>query len=147
MQTINGHLINNDLVAAVHASRRLLENVLKNICIANEAKLKYKEDHYSLLEYLNAAKDEIEQRTKKSQFKEHYDDIFFEIEQTRYLGNSFVHGDDEDLTFNDAKVFCDAVYDLQEAVTCEECGSYIQFNKYNHKGYCTNKRCRDVFDI
>ena len=146
IQIIQKHLINNDLVAAVHASRRLLENVLKNICIANSALIKMKDKPHSLLDYLNAAKISIKKQTKGSPLEYDYDDLFFEVEQVRYLGNSFVHGDDEDLTFNEAKTFCDAVYNLQEAVTCEKCGSYIRFNKVNHTGQCTNKKCQKVFN-
>ena len=146
IQIIQKHLIHNDLVAAVHASRRLLENVLKNICIANSALIKMKDKPHSLLDYLNAAKISIKKQTKGSPLEYDYDDLFFEVEQVRYLGNSFVHGDDEDLTFNEAKTFCDAVYNLQEAVTCEKCGSYIRFNKVNHTGQCTNKKCQKVFN-
>lgn len=146
IQIIQKHLINNDLVAAVHASRRLLENVLKNICIANSALIKMTDKPYSLLDYLNAAKKSMEYQTKGSPLEYDYDDLFYEIEQVRYLGNSFVHGDDEDLTFDDAKIFCDAVYNLQEAVTCEDCGSYIKFNRVNRTGQCTNKKCQKVFN-
>lgn len=148
IQTIQKHLINSELVAAVHASRRYLENILRNVCIANNAKMFYKETPYFLLEYLNAAQKEVNYQTKGTELEDYYDNIFFEIEQTRFLGNSFVHGDeDDDLTFNEASTFCDAVYELHEAVTCEKCGSYIKFNKYNHKGQCTNKKCQSSFDL
>ena len=148
IQTIQKHLINNDLVAAVHASRRYLENVLRNVCMANRARVIYKETPYSLLEYFNSAQNEVIYKTKGSDLEYYYDEVFFEIEQVRFLGNSFVHGDEEDdLTFNEAKTFCDAVFELQEAVTCEECGSYIEFNKHNHKGLCTNKKCQSSFDL
>ena len=146
IQIIQKHLINNDLVAAVHASRRLLENVLKNICIANSALIKMTDKPHSLLDYLNAAKKSMEYQTKGTPLEYDYDNLFYEIERVRDLGNSFVHGDDEDMTLKDAKIFCDAVYNLQEAVTCEKCGSYIRFNKVNHTGQCTNKKCQKVFN-
>ena len=148
VQTIQKHLINKDLVAAVHASRRYLENVLRNTCIANRAKITYKETPYFLVDYLNAAEKEISFHTQESEFRDYYEDIFFEIEQTRFLGNSFVHSDeDDDLTFLEASTFCDAVYELHEAVTCRECGSYIEFNKFNHKGRCTNRKCSATFEL
>lgn len=147
IQIIQKHLIRNDLVAAVHASRRLLENVLRNICLTNGSRLVLKESPYTLLEYLNAAENSIKYLTKGSELEEYYDDAFFEVEQVRYLGNSFVHGDDEDLTFNDASAFCDAVYELQKAVTCDRCGSYIKFNRYTHKGQCSNNKCQSSFDL
>lgn len=148
IHTIHRHMINNDLVAAVHASRRYLENILRNICITNEARITYKEKPYFLLEYLNAAKREISHHTQESQFKDYYDDIFFELEQARFLGNSFVHSDeDDDLTLNDANTFCNSVEDLHKAVTCEECGSYIYFNKKSGKGRCTNRNCSDTFKL
>ncbi len=148
METINKHMENNDLVAAVHASRRYLENILRNICITNEAKITYKEKPYFLLEYLKAAKKEIGFHTKGSDFEQYYDDIFFELEQARFLGNSFVHGDeDDDLTLNDANTFCNSVYELHKAVTCEKCGSYIEFNKFSGKGRCTNRQCSSTFEM
>lgn len=148
IQTIQKHLINNDLVAAVHASRRYLENVLRQICLTNKTKMIYKEDHYFLLDYLFAAKDKLEYHTKGGNFEEYYVDIFLELEQARFLGNSFVHGDeDEDLTLKDANTFCNSVIDLYEAVTCEECGSYIEFNKKSGKGICTNKNCSATFEL
>ena len=148
MQTIRRHLNNNDLVAAVHASRRLLEHILRNVCIANQTKMKYKENHYTLIEYFNAAYGEINFHTKESSLADYYDDIFFEIEQTRYLGNEFVHGDgDEDLTSDDAKTFCDALENLQKAVTCYECGGYLKFNKWTNRAQCTNHKCYSRFDI
>lgn len=148
VQTIQKHLINKELVAAVHASRRYLENILRNICITNKARILYKETPYFLMEYLNAAKKEVEFHTKGTELEYYYDDVFFEIEQTRFLGNSFVHGDeDDDLTFFEASTFCDAVYDLHEAVTCEECGSYIEFNRKSGKGRCTNRNCSETFEL
>lgn len=148
IHTIQKHLVNNDLVAAVHASRRYLENVLRNVCLTNKTKMIYKEDHYFLLDYLLAAKDKLEYHTKGSSFERYYEDIFLELEQARFLGNSFVHGDeDDDLTLNDANTFCNSVIDLYEAVTCEECGSYIEFNRKSGKGRCTNRNCSETFEL
>ena len=82
------------------------------------------------------------------QFERYYEDIFLELEQARFLGNSFVHGDeDDDLTLNDANTFCNSVIDLYEAVTCEECGSYIEFNRKSGKGRCTNRNCSETFEL
>ena len=100
------------------------------------------------MEYLKAAKKEIGFHTKGSDFEQYYDDIFFELEQARFLGNSFVHGDeDDDLTLNDANTFCNSVYELHKAVTCEKCGSYIEFNKFSGKGRCTNRQCSSTFEM
>lgn len=148
-ENINKHLKDNDLPAAAHATRRYLENILKNICIANEARLPLKEKPYSLLEYLNGAKYSIEHLTKNTDAEKFYEKLIDEVETTRYLGNYLVHDSEEsqDLSNNEAKTFRDAVFELHKGVTCEECGSYMQFNKKVKKAFCTNPNCHAQFDL
>ncbi len=148
-ENINKHLRDNDLPAAAHATRRYLENILKNICIANGARLPLKEKPYSLLEYLNGAKYSIEHLTENTEAEKFYEKLIDEVETTRYLGNYLVHDNEEsqDLSTNEAKTFRDAVFELHKGVTCEECGSYMQFNKKVKKAFCTNQNCHARFDL
>lgn len=143
---IEKYLKENDLNAAANATRRHLEYITKNICIANEALMYYKEKP-SAIEFYKGAKNSINVLTEKTPINDYYNYLFDEINKTRYMANCLSHNDEasEFLTNKEVKSFCDAVFALEKAVICEECGSYIKFNKKNHNGICTNRQCRDSF--
>ena len=151
-ELINKYLDENELHAAANALRRYLENVTKNICLANRSEINFKE-RYSALDYLYSARDHIEDITRGTPFKKFYDDKFSEIKKIRYVSNMLSHDDENSdlLTNKEVRTLAEAIFDLHDSVICEECGSYMEFIKSSKtkksKAVCTNRKCKSSFKL
>lgn len=138
-------LDNNDLNCASNESRRYLEYNLQKICEVNEVKLRMG-GMYTVAEMKDPAIKKIRKTTKKTTFKNYYEEIFDELDKTVIMGNLLSHNNEEseNCSINEVRSFCEAVNNLKNSIVCEKCGGYLRFENTSKKILCSEEKCMDT---
>ena len=141
-EIIDNYIEEGNIEFAGNSIRKYFEDVLHNICEANEVSLPLLK-HYSADNYLSRLKKFQKEIFKGTEYESYYANIFKELDNVTYMGNLLSHRneDSKDLRLNDIIKYRKAVYKLEDAFKCEDDGKYLKFNKKKKYGVCTNEEC------
>ena len=138
-----------DLNAAGNTARRYLEYLLKQICRANKLEIPY-EDKPQCEYFYNKASSHIKKAAKGTSFEKYYNDIWKELEKTKFMANVLSHDniDFDEISYNEVKDFCDAVINLRKEVICNEHNDfYLVFDKSLKSMTCSKSSCKFLIDM
>ena len=146
-ENINRYIDSGDSFAAGNSIRRYLEDILYDICLANSVDMPMKK-HYSVDDYykkLKAFKNDL--LKGETNFKDYYNGVFEELDNTSYMGNLLSHKNEEnyDLSIREIEKFRDAVFEFEKAFKCwEHPAQNLKFNKDKKMGMCPQKKCNYI---
>ena len=137
-----------DLNAAGNTARRYLEYILKQICKTNRLKLPYVEQP-DLNSMFTRAMSDTQKSVKGTPLAEYYGDVWKDLNKLRFMANILSHDNlnFDEVSYSEAKKFCDAVINLRKAVTCEKDGHFLIFDKAGKRLKCSGGRCSENLDM
>lgn len=137
-------LKSNNLNCAANEGRRFLEHILKNSCEINNVKVKMT-DRLTVNDMKNPLFKKIRKTVKGTDLAEYYNEVFTNLELTLPMGNLLSHDNlgSENCSKTEVEDFCFAIKKLYENITCENCKSYLKFEKESKKILCREVKCED----
>jgi recombinational DNA repair ATPase RecF len=148
LEKMNNLIKNRELNCAANEGRRFMENTLKNSCRVNNVKIKMT-NKPTVGDMKDSLFSKIKEATDTTKSSDYYNEKFKNIDKSSIVGNLLSHDNpgSENSSKNELNNFYIAIKELHEVLTCAKCGSYLEFNKFAKKIICTEKRCKDIFDI
>ena len=133
---------NYDLNAAGNTARRYLEYILKQICRTNKLKIPYVTQP-DLNSFFSLAMADTKKAVRNTPLEEYYKEVWDDLNKLRFMANVLSHDNINfnEVSYSEVKSFCEAVINLRKAVTCNEDGNFLIFDKYHQRLNCSRLRC------
>jgi len=144
-EKIKDKLKNNDKTGAGNQCRIYLEWLLKTICEQFEVPVLFKQNgKYTVSELLNPAEKRIKEKLEDSDLKNELLEKFGNLRATLFMGNLLSHDNlgIENLSINEVKTFCCAVYDLHETFLCPSCRKFLKYFRDSKIVRCPDLKCK-----